>query len=488
MRTIRRVSLRLNGKKWAALVELARRYAAEKDDHLVSLSPDAVFAFLRSPRDWRDGLVAAGYTSPHGLQARQWKAALQEAYATIDRQWAAVATTLRDPLRGRTDWTPEQKHYAFWLLKDPGRLAALCGGRAPEPEHFRVDGPERKAVRNYLRRVIRRQRGHAPRVRKARSFVLDVNMYRVFEHRGRQYIAVMGLRRGQRIVIPLTGYTILRGTVRIVLDFEEGRIEVHIPMEIQRPAPLEGEACGLDAGVTEVFTDEQGQRYGLGFGRTLSAQSDTVSDQGRKRAKLRAITEKAKKKGNHAKARRIHKYNLGKKKQKKKRRKMQREVERQINTAIHQVLQERQPCEIVTERLDIRGKAKSKKLSRLVAQWARGTLKERTEFKASAGGSGRKQVNPAYSSQTCPVCGYVHRDNRQGDRFQCLNCGHVDDADRVAAHNLKARRADPEIHLWTPKEEVKAILLRRFTACLERTEGNRGPTVSGRTPGTLGFS
>ncbi|MBN1889297.1 MAG: transposase, partial [Thermoflexales bacterium] len=104
---------------------------------------------------------------------------------------------------------------------------------------------------------------------------------------------------------------------------------------------------------------------------------------------------------------------------------------------------------------------------RQVSLWTRGMLKERVEFKASAGGSSREQVNPAYSSQMCPICGFVHKDNRRGDAFQCLHCGHADDADRVAAHNLKARRADPEIHLWTPKERVKAILLGRFNARLE---------------------
>lgn len=192
------------------------------------------------------------------------------------------------------------------------------------------------------------------------------------------------------------------------------------------------------------------------------------------------------------------------------RRKAQTEVERQVNTTTHQVLKKQKPAVMVTERLDIRGKAKSKRLARLVSQWARRTVKERTEFKASAGGSRREQVNPAYSSQTCPVsiCGFVHPDNRQGDKFQCRFCGHRDDADRVAAINLKARLFDPEIRLWTPKAKDKEILLARFNARLERWEFDFGPeeanfaalegsglniasgiappTVSGRTPGASG--
>ncbi len=59
-------------------------------------------------------------------------------------------------------------------------------------------------------------------------------------------------------------------------------------------------------------------------------------------------------------------------------------------------------------------------------------------------------------------------------------CKHADYADRVAAINLKARKDDPEIFLFTPKERVKAILLARFTARLETDLG----TVSGRTPDT----
>jgi putative transposase len=32
-------------------------------------------------------------------------------------------------------------------------------------------------------------------------------------------------------------------------------------------------------------------------------------------------------------------------------------------------------------------------------------------------------VNPAYSSQTCPSCGYVSRNNRKGTEFNCRGCG-----------------------------------------------------------------
>jgi len=47
--------------------------------------------------------------------------------------------------------------------------------------------------------------------------------------------------------------------------------------------------------------------------------------------------------------------------------------------------------------------------------------------------------NPAYTSQTCPVCGLVDAGNRDGDVFLCLNCGHHDHSDLVAGTNILNR-------------------------------------------------
>jgi len=216
----------------------------------------------------------------------------------------------------------------------------------------------------------------------------------------------------------------------------------------------------------------------------LNAAADRLCDKGRKRNKLYQVARQAEAQGHQAKAHDIRQFNLGREKLEKTRRQTRAELEREINTAINQVVKRRQPSIAITEKLDIRGKARSKKISRQVSLWTRRILNDRIAFKASAEGFRREQVNPAYSSQTCPACGFVHEDNRRGEAFQCRHCGHVDDADRVAACNLKARFGDPAITLWTPKERVKAILLNRFYARLEPLSVAKG-TVSGRTPGTF---
>jgi transposase len=408
--------------------------------------------------------------------------ALKDAYETVNKEWSALASELRPRIARRSDWSQLQKRYAYWLIKSPQRLAQLMAAKATIPTHFEISFTDRKKVQNYLRRVIRRNRGRSPRVRSGRSAAFDANMYEVFEEEGAQYIKVMSLHPRERIVIPLTGKTPIRGNIRLVLDWEQRRAEIHYTSEVKAAPSLTGEPCGLDAGVSEVFTDEQGNRYGGELGEVLVEASNHLTEVGRKRNRLHQIAKKAEARGDKTKANRIRKFNLGRKKLRATRRKARCELERQINAAMNEVLRQRQPSAIATERLDIRGKAKSKHLSRKVSLWTRHILKERVDFKASAGGSRREQVNPAYSSQMCPNCGFVHRDNRRGDAFQCLYCGHEDSSDRVAAYNLRARLADPQITLWTPKERVKAILLMRFTARLE--SGGSPATVSGWTPET----
>ena len=55
----------------------------------------------------------------------------------------------------------------------------------------------------------------------------------------------------------------------------------------------------------------------------------------------------------------------------------------------------------------------------------------------------RVHLTPShYTSQQCPVCGYIDRENRKTqEEFKCANCGHEDNADHNAAVNIKNRYA-----------------------------------------------
>jgi putative transposase len=53
----------------------------------------------------------------------------------------------------------------------------------------------------------------------------------------------------------------------------------------------------------------------------------------------------------------------------------------------------------------------------------------------------RVHITPShYTSQTCPKCGYISRDNRKTqESFKCINCGYESNADSNAAYNLELR-------------------------------------------------
>ena len=65
------------------------------------------------------------------------------------------------------------------------------------------------------------------------------------------------------------------------------------------------------------------------------------------------------------------------------------------------------------------------------------------------------EVNPAFTSQTCPECDAVDAASREGRKFQCVACGHADHADVNAARNIRRRglaqlHGEGRSHLATP--------------------------------------
>ena len=85
---------------------------------------------------------------------------------------------------------------------------------------------------------------------------------------------------------------------------------------------------------------------------------------------------------------------------------MKRTLARMVNTSLNQLLDTKQPSRLICEKLgQMKGKKKGKRFNRLVSLWTIALIADRVGFKASARGSGRQQVNPSYTSQTCLRCG-----------------------------------------------------------------------------------
>ena len=471
-RCIKRYSLRVNLSKWWILLDILASYAREKDRFLVLYAGveniDACYRFY----EIRNGWVQSKYKNPDGLQARQWKLALKDSLETLDRYWAAMAVGWKKRIYGAKDLSETQKRYLLQAISTRKSLYLLLNDdKLQLPQQLTEE--ERKQALRFFRQLVKETVKSFPRVRIKRSFLAEPETYRVFTHNGRRYIAIMTKERGVRVIIPLSGKGKISGQIRIMLDFEKRRIEIHhLEKSKAKNQSLQGDVIGIDLGITEVFTDSGNDRWGTNFGKTLAKVSDEQKAKGQKRNKLKAVAEKSRAKGDKSKACRINSYNLGKKKQKKKHRKCRRELERQVNESLNLFLKNKNPKKVVYEDLThMRGKAKSKKMSRLVSAWTRRIIRERLQFKVGSQGSSLLQaVNCAHSSRVCPICGLVAKGNRKGDKFKCLLCGHTAASDFTAAVEILRRENNPEIRLWTPTYQVRSLLLKRFRRRLENQD------------------
>lgn len=79
------------------------------------------------------------------------------------------------------------------------------------------------------------------------------------------------------------------------------------------------------------------------------------------------------------------------------------------------------------------------KFNRLIRMLRLGSIK--TWFREQANNRGMKVhfVNPAFSSQECCKCHFVHRNNRDQQKFECIVCGHKEHADSNAAKVIRLR-------------------------------------------------
>ena len=478
MRTIQRKTQPLNTGKQVEIEKLCHAYTCETQYWLTQLQNWEWQAFLETPRKIRDTFVAEGYRSPYGLQARHWKLAQQDAIEMWDKYWQAIFVQVRPKIARRKNMSDNERHYAYLLLKNYSHFAELMQGKAPLP-HFDLDPSARQRTANFVRKTVKKLRGKSPVAKKGRIAKFDSNCYEVCEHNGKQYIKLMSLQRGKRIVVPLLGKTKITGNITVVLT--KTGPSIHVSQELQ-PRTRQGSTEAVDFGYSEVMTDTEGMRYGKQFGEILTKASNKRHEKMQKRHKLHAQEKKQRSK-NPKKAARVRKYNLGHKKLHSTTKKAQATLEREINTGINELLEKKTPAIVITE--DLRHPFtynKSKNVNRRLSSWLRGKLQDRIAFKALAEGFRHEQVNPAYGSQACPQCDYVDHRNRTGDRFVCLHCRHEDCADRVAALNYLRRFGDEEIGRYMPYSQVKTILLQRFH---RRLETGKPVTVPGRTLETV---
>ncbi len=80
-----------------------------------------------------------------------------------------------------------------------------------------------------------------------------------------------------------------------------------------------------------------------------------------------------------------------------------------------------------------------KKFNNKLQRWSYPKVLEKLSRVCDEMGIAFLKVNPAYTSQTCSLCGHVDKSSRRGSQFSCVACGYTTDADLNAAVNIHNR-------------------------------------------------
>lgn len=238
---------------------------------------------------------------------------------------------------------------------------------------------------------------------------------------------------------------------------DNGMLRVNVAFKKKLRAPKEKEVIGVDVGITDCLHTSNGQKFGsleqpLSFYRTVVEPAFAyLSDLRNKKKKILHYVH------THDLPADVRKSCLDKVDRLehmireadapyRNNRHYHQMVDHEIRKAVDAYIASIPEGTVtVLELLDIREFSKSRKVNGMFSTFARGKLSTKLMETLNWHGYGFIQAAPEYTSQVCPVCHHLSKENRNGKHFHCTCCGHKDDADHVGSINIRERVTDKEI-------------------------------------------
>jgi putative transposase len=225
--------------------------------------------------------------------------------------------------------------------------------------------------------------------------------------------------------------------VSFLMDATEGYV---------KPIPPIGEPIGLDMGVTKTYALSNGETYSIDDNK-IKCLEDRIAHLQKRQARMVGAKKGEKKSGHWLRI----KHTIDR---------HQREIAYMRENFNHHVSKKlaSKHSRIVIEDLRIKnmsasaagtvdqpGKNVAAKsgLNRAILRNGWGEFRVMLDYKTKNFGSELHAVPPQYTSQTCRKCGLINPDNRSGEKFECIGCGYMADADVNAAQNILDRYKSP---------------------------------------------
>jgi len=226
------------------------------------------------------------------------------------------------------------------------------------------------------------------------------------------WIKVATLNKGKPILLPIKSYNYAKQYFEDWNLVRGGRLTRNdkgwfLILTFERNIPTkkeEGKNIGIDIGIKKLIVDSEGKEYGKDIERLM----DKIQrkQQGSKAFK-RALKER----------------------------------DYYVNKTIKELPFKKTKVIVMEDIKDI--KKNTKKEKRLNKQfrskfqrWTYSKLIGRIRQLAEVDGVHCQLIPPSYTSQACSKCGFVHTLNRNGEIFECRQCGYITDADFNASLNI----------------------------------------------------
>lgn len=223
-------------------------------------------------------------------------------------------------------------------------------------------------------------------------------------------VRLSGLSKGNRLVLPCRrtrhynfwaskpGAKVIQGCA---LDSRSLILWIEVPDQESKC----GRAIGVDIGLHKMLVDSDGNTYGTEF---------------------RAIVQKVarRKPGSKGKARAI------------------RHRDNYIGYVLNRVPWHALGTIVIEQLKNLKhGKKRnrSKAFRKALSPWTYRQVTTRLRQKAQEHRVLVVAVDPRNTSRLCPSCGTTSKENRKGEAFRCVSCGHTADADCVGAVNVLHR-------------------------------------------------
>lgn len=442
---------------------IAVRYATVKDYAFSRYSGINSLSLLEDyKKEVRDVWVKTKFAKQWKLPSRYWKLALDEAISNIKTEWSNTKNRVKVAVSLNSNLTEDEKKFIYYVLKANSIFHSILTYKEfIKPNKIVKLNIRENYIYNLIRRYIRKYKGSIPYSKKKRSFMIDAPMYKYKTVDGENIIEITGINRNQRVNIKLRDKNLHKGNLRVVIENNK-LVVIHRLKQIKVKENLNQEnVVGIDKGYIDLLTTSSGNFYGRKLNNLLSKETERLNLINAKRNQVWTLMHKYIEEGNFKKAEKIRKNNFGKVKYNRQKHKFDEQVKSYINNQIKAMFDIEKPTEIVLENLDFQSfnKKLPKHIKRKLCRWIKGYIEQRLEYIATLRQIKVSMINPAYTSQVCHKCGALGI--RYNKKFKCENCG-IMDADYNAACNIKIRKFDSEITLYTPYKKVKQIILSRY--------------------------